>query len=164
MTTAYPDDLVQRLVQWTVDHRAAYLRSGGVEGHIMDMSFIDGLPLQTMCLIRYVGRKSGRVMVNGLGYTLYGAEIVIVGSKGGSDEHPQWYKNIKAGSPLAIQIATQAYDASWREPDDAEYERIWETVERQIPPMAVYRQSTARKIPLVLVSTHKPVPVFTEPD
>lgn len=44
------------------EHRRLYLRSGGTQGHIMDLTGADGLPFGTHCLIRYQG---GRTMAAG---------------------------------------------------------------------------------------------------
>ena len=70
------------------EHREMYLRSGGAEGHIMDLTPVGGHPFSTHCMIRYVGRKSGKIFITPLIYGDIGGEVVIVASKGGSDEHP----------------------------------------------------------------------------
>jgi hypothetical protein len=49
-----------RRKDWVSEHRAMYLRSGGTEGHIMDLVPVNGLPFSSHCLIRYKGRKTGR--------------------------------------------------------------------------------------------------------
>ena len=41
-------------------HREMYLRSGGVQGHVMDIAEVGGHSFTTHCLIRVKGRKSGR--------------------------------------------------------------------------------------------------------
>ena len=48
------------------------------------------------------------------------SEIVICASKGGADDSPQWYHNIRAAETVDVQIATQAFRATWREPVDTE--------------------------------------------
>ncbi|MEP6867631.1 MAG: nitroreductase/quinone reductase family protein [Novosphingobium sp.] len=102
------------LVAWASRQLANYIDTGGVKGHIEDMSFVGGYRFETMLLIRYIGRKSGRSMITSLGYCQFGPEIAIVASLGGSDVHPQWYLNIIAGGPIAFQIGTQAFNATWR--------------------------------------------------
>jgi len=49
---------------------------------------------------------------------------VIVASKGGAHEHPAWYLNIAASSTLEVQVATQAFRATWREPEPSERQRV----------------------------------------
>ena len=80
---------------WVVEHREMYLESGGAKGHIMDITAVGGRKFATHCMIKYVGRKSGKVFITPLCYADIGGEVVIVASKGGADEHPAWYLNIR---------------------------------------------------------------------
>lgn len=162
MTIIYDAQMHAKLVQWAADHRAMYIASGGTRGHIMDARFLGGHRFQPMVLIRYVGRKSGRTMITPLGYANLNGQVVIGGSKGGAEEHPAWYLNIKSGSPLAFQIGTQAFDASWREPEGAELDRAWAAMQDQNPPFRDYPSATRRKIPLILMQALDEIPVFTE--
>ena len=38
-----------------------------------------------------------------------GGEVVIVASKGGADEHPAWYLNIRDSATIKVQIGPQAF-------------------------------------------------------
>ncbi|ULE35425.1 nitroreductase family deazaflavin-dependent oxidoreductase [Mycobacterium sp. IDR2000157661] len=143
------------------EHRAVYLDSGGAQGHILDLSSVGGRTMTTNCLIRYVGRKSGKRYVKPLIYGNVGGEIVIVASKGGADRHPEWYLNIVAGAAVDVQIATQAFEATWREAEGTERHEVWEYMCRLYPPYVSYQQSTSRHIPVVLLTTVRPIPVFT---
>lgn len=150
--------------EWVKEHRNLYLRSGGTQGHIMDITGAGGYSFGTHCLIRYRGRKSGRTMINALCYGDIGGEVVICASKGGADDSPQWYHNILAGETLDFQIATQAFRASWREPKDAEREKIWALMVDCFPFYAAYQTRTARIIPLVMMKALAPLAVFSEND
>jgi deazaflavin-dependent oxidoreductase (nitroreductase family) len=149
---------------WMQEHLAAYLDSGGTKGHIVDLRDVGGCALTTHCLIRYVGRKSGRTYVTPLIYGNVGGEIVIVASKGGADRHPEWYLNILAAETIAVQIATQAFEATWREAEGTERHQVWEYMCGLYPPYISYQQSTSRHIPLVMLTTGRPVDVFTPTD
>ncbi|GAY14973.1 hypothetical protein MSZK_16990 [Mycobacterium sp. shizuoka-1] len=94
-------------------------------------------------------------------YGNVGGEIVIVASKGGADSHPQWYRNILAADTLEVQIATQAFEAAWREPLDDERHQVWEHMCHLYPPYIAYQQSTSRRIPLVMLSLLRPTATFT---
>jgi deazaflavin-dependent oxidoreductase (nitroreductase family) len=146
---------------WMTTHRAMYLDSGGAEGHIMDIRPVGGPLLGTHCLIKYTGRKSGKVFITPLCYGLYGPEVVIVASKGGADEHPAWYLNITAQDAGEFQIATQAYRGTWRVPEGEEHARIWDYMVRRYGFYADYQASTDRHIPLVLMQATEERPVFT---
>ena len=97
---------------WANEHRETYLSSGGTRGHIMDLSSVGGRALTTHCLIKCVGRKSGKSYVTPLIYGNVGGEIVIVASKGGADANPEWYLNILQNNTIGVQIATQAFEAT----------------------------------------------------
>lgn len=149
---------------WVTEHREMYLRSGGVEGHIMDITAVGGRAFATHCLVKYKGRKSGKVFITPLCYADIAGEVVIVGSKGGADTHPEWYLNITAAKEVEFQIATQAFRASWREPEGAERQKIWDFMVDCFPFYATYQASTDRQLPLVVMKAIEPIPVFKESD
>ncbi len=146
---------------WMAEHLAMYLESGGARGHIVDLSSVGGRELTTHCLIRFAGRNSGKVYVEPLIYGNVGGEIVIVASKGGADEHPEWYLNIVASETIGVQIATQAFEATWRKPEGTERHEVWAYMSHLYPPYLAYQQSTSRHIPLVMLKTVRPIDVFT---
>ena len=158
-----PEDLGP-LATWTEDHRSDYIRSGGTRGHIVDLRILDGHRIGTMLLLRYVGRKSGRTMITPLLYGHFRSHIVIAGTNNGSDRHPAWYHNLAGGSPVAFQIATQAFSATWREPEGREYDEVWDYMLGISPRYATYRSMTQRRIPLVLLSAGDEIAPFTEPE
>jgi deazaflavin-dependent oxidoreductase (nitroreductase family) len=149
---------------WIAEHRAAYLRSGGAEGHITDVTGVGGHAFGTHCLIRYKGRKSGKTYINAVTYGAIGGEVVICASKGGADEPPQWYHNVRASETIDFQIATQAFRASWREPEGAERDKVWAFMVDSYPFYGVYQSRTARVLQLVMMKAIEPIPVFREED
>lgn len=150
--------------EWVKEHRRLYLRSGGVQGHIMDITGAGGYPFGTHCLIRYKGRKSGKTYINALTYADIGGEVVICASKGGADTPPQWYHNILASETVDFQIATQAFRAAWREPEGAEREKVWAFMVDCHPFYGVYQTRTERRIQLVMMKSIEAIPVFREED
>lgn len=149
---------------WVVEHRDMYLSSGGAQGHIMDITPVGGRSFATHCLVKYVGRKSGKVFITPLCYADIGGEVVICASKGGADHHPAWYLNIREAETVDFQVATQAFRATWREPEGAERDKVWAFLTDCHPFYATYQQSTDRVIPLVMLKAIEPVPVFKAED
>lgn len=149
---------------WMVQHREMYLNSGGAKGHIMDLTAVGGHSFGTHCLIKYRGRKSGKVFITPLCYGDIGGEVVIVASKGGADEHPAWYLNIRECDEVEFQIACQAFRASWREPEGAEREKIWNFMVDCYGFYADYQSSTDRTIPLVMMKPIEEIAVFKMED
>ena len=117
--------------------------------------------LTTHCLIKCAGRKSGKVYVGPLIYGNVGGEIVIVASKGGADSHPEWYLNVLESNTIGVQIATQAFEATWRQPAGEERHQVWAYMSHLYPPYLLYQQSTSRQIPLVMLALGRPIDVFS---
>ena len=149
---------------WTRTHRATYLASGGADGHVMDLRDVGGPRFGTHCLIRYRGRRSGRMLITPLCYVAVGGEVVICASRGGADHHPAWYLNLTAAETVDVQIATQAWRATWRQPEGAEREKVWGLLVDAFPFYADYEASTDRVIPLVMLSAGDDIPVFRAED
>jgi deazaflavin-dependent oxidoreductase (nitroreductase family) len=103
-------------------------------------------------------------MITPLSYADRGGEVIVVGSKGGSDAHPAWYLNIVASKEVDFQIATQAFRATWREPEGAERQKIWDFMVDCYPFYAIYQTRTTRQIPLVMMNPIEAIPVFRETD
>lgn len=149
---------------WVTEHREKYLRSGGAEGHIEDLTAVGAHDFGTHLLLKYKGRKSGKVFITPLCYGDIGGEVVIVASKGGADTHPEWYLNLKAQDEVEFQIATQAFRGTMREPEGAERAKIWAFMVDCYPFYASYQASTERVIPLVMLKAKEAIPVFKESD
>ena len=130
----------------------------------MDITAVGGHAFATHCLVKYRGRKSGKVFITPLCYADIGGEVVICASKGGADAHPAWYLNLVDSENVEFQIATQAFRATWREPQGAEREKIWNFMVECFPFYASYQASTERIIPVVMMKGIAPIPVFTESD
>jgi deazaflavin-dependent oxidoreductase (nitroreductase family) len=143
------------------EHLETYLSSGGARGHILDVSAVGGRATTTHCLIKCAGRKSGKVYIRPLIYGNVGGEIVVVASKGGADTNPGWYLNILASKTIGVQIATQAFEATWREPEGDERHQVWAYMAHLYPPYITYQQSTSRQIPLVMLTLRRPIDVFS---
>lgn len=149
---------------WVTEHREMYLESGGAKGHIMDITAVGGHRFGTHCLVKYKGRKSGKTFITPLCYGDIGGEVVIVASKGGADHSPEWYFNIRESKEIAFQVATQAFRATWREPEGEEHDKVWSFMVDSFPFYADYQKSTDRKIPVVMLKATEEIPVFKSGD
>jgi len=149
---------------WMSTHRNMYLDSGGAQGHIMDLRAVGGYTLGTHCLIKYTGRKSGKTFITPLCYGVHAGEVAIIASKGGADHHPAWYLNIIERPDIDFQVATQAWQGTWREPEGTERKTIWEHMVALFPFFEQYQASTARSIPVVLLKPEASIPVFRAQD
>lgn len=154
-------EIERAMLDFRNNHLDSYVRSGGAEGHILDMRDAGGHRLTTTLLLRTLGAKSGQLRLSPLIYGDIGGSVAIVASKGGNDANPGWVHNIRAGGEVAFQIATQAFSATWREAEGAERARIWDFMVQVFPPYAEYQTKTQRQIPVFLLSAQEAIPVFT---
>ena len=145
-------EIERATLEFVAKHRDGYLSSGGREGHILDYRNLGGHRFTTTMLLETVGRKSGERRITPLIYGDTGGEVVIVASKGGADVHPAWYLNIKAAETVTIQIASQAFRATWREPAGEERAAIWDFMADLYPPYRDYQAATPREIPIVCLA------------
>jgi deazaflavin-dependent oxidoreductase (nitroreductase family) len=155
-------DIEAARLEWVNTHKRDYIQSGGANGHVMDLREIGGLRFTTHLLLESVGRKSGERRIVPLIYGDTGGEIVVVASKGGADIHPAWYLNLKHTPEVSLQIATQAFRATWREPQGEERASVWAFMDKLYPPYIGYRAATQRQIPLVLFQVGTSIPVFRQ--
>jgi len=150
--------------EWLARHAEVYLASGGREGHLVDLTHAGGNGYHTHLLLRTYGRKSGKAYIAPLAYGIIANQVTIIASKGGADYHPSWYLNLTAREEVEFQIATQAFRGTWREPEGEEREAVWQQRVATYPPFARYQDSTARRIPIVMMTIREPIPVFSPAD
>ena len=115
----------------------------------------------TILLLTTEGRTSGEPRTTPLIHRTDGDRWVVVASKGGADTHPGWYLNVLESNTIGVQIATQAFEATWREPEGEERHQVWAYMAHLYPPYLTYQQSTSRQIPLLMLTTVRPIDVFS---
>jgi deazaflavin-dependent oxidoreductase (nitroreductase family) len=164
MTNESSAKIAATRADWVVEHRERYIKSGGTDGHIENLIPVNGHPWSTHCLIKYKGRKSGKTFITALSYGDIGGEVVICASKGGADHHPEWYNNIVASKEIEFQVGTQAFRATWREPQGAERKKVWDFMVDTFPFYGDYQKATTRVLPLVMLKAVDTVPVFKMSD
>jgi deazaflavin-dependent oxidoreductase (nitroreductase family) len=112
---------------------------------------IGGMPVLELTT---TGRRSGQQRSVLLSSPLrVGSSYVVVASRGGDDEQPAWFLNLRenphvevvvAGSPKQPMLARVA--------GAAERARLWPLVTAKYPGYARYQARTSREIPLVLLT------------
>jgi len=126
------------------EHVRQYEATGGKTGH--DWNGASVLILHTQ------GRKSGLTRKFPLIYGRDEKNYVIVASRGGSPEHPGWYKNLLAHPDVKIQVRDAVLPVSARTASAAEKRRLWSTMSAQWPDYDKYQAGTTRDIPVVVLS------------
>jgi F420H(2)-dependent quinone reductase len=110
-------------------------------------SNIQGIPV---ALLTTTGRKSGQPRVNSLYFHRDGDTVVLVASKGGSDNNPMWYLNLKANPKVQVQIKKEVLDLTARDATDDERAKYWPKLVQMYPTYEDYQSWTDRPIPLVV--------------
>jgi F420H(2)-dependent quinone reductase len=140
-----PGTLRFKLVQRMIDlNTAIYRRTGGRLGNK-----VKGAPV---LLLDHVGRKSGKARTTPLLYLEDGADVVIVGSRGGSDAMPAWFFNLMAKPETTIQIGGKRRSVIARQANDEERARLWPRLVEMYADYEAYQRRTERKIPVVILS------------
>jgi deazaflavin-dependent oxidoreductase (nitroreductase family) len=145
--------LAPNLPQWMIDHANRYLSSGGSDGHMYKANPPGyGERIVPSLLLTTTGRKSGEKFIFPLYYgdTGDGGDI-IVASKGGAPQHPQWYKNLVANPEVEVHVGTKKLKARARTATGAERTRLWRKALEFWPPYADYQKKTTREIPVVVL-------------
>jgi deazaflavin-dependent oxidoreductase (nitroreductase family) len=134
-------------VSWVAEHTRRYLETGGRDGH----EWRPGVPT---LLLTTTGRRSGVKRRTALIYGRDSADFVVVASKGGSPEHPAWYRNLQADPNVEIQVFDKVVPATAHTATGAERERLWALMRQIWPAYDEYQKKTDRQIPVVVLTPH----------
>lgn len=129
--------------RWVKEHIDRYVATNGEEGHIWK-----GV---TTLLLTVRGRRTGTPYRTALIYGSDGDNYVIVASKGGAPEHPEWYRNLVANSTVEVQVKADRFVAQARTATDEERPRLWALMASIWPAYNDYQEKTDRQIPLVVL-------------
>ena len=126
------------------DHIRVYEETDGEIGHIWN-----GAP----CLVlTTTGATTGTPRKHALIYGLDGPDVLVVASKGGSSEHPQWYQNLDTNPQVTVQIRGDRFDGVARTASPDEKSRLWPIMTELWPAYDDYQHRSERDIPLVVIS------------
>jgi deazaflavin-dependent oxidoreductase (nitroreductase family) len=107
-----------------------------------------GAPL---LLLHTTGAKSGKARVNPLAYGTDGDRFIVIGSKGGADDNPDWYHNLLAHPVTDVEVGTETIPVTARVTEGEERERLWTERKREMPGFADYEAKTSREIPVIVL-------------
>jgi deazaflavin-dependent oxidoreductase (nitroreductase family) len=125
------------------EHVATYRDTDGDRGHDWRGT--------TTLLLTTTGRKSGRERTTPLIYQPYGDDYLIVASKGGAPEPPEWYLNLEQEPEVGVQIRDDVFRARARTATPAEKPDMWRAMTATWPAYDDYQDKTERDIPVVVL-------------
>jgi len=110
------------------------------------------LGMQTLELYT-TGRKSGQRRGTLLTAPVYGPDqVVVVASKGGHSDHPDWYKNLVANPEVDITVDEVTTPMLARTATAEEKTQLWPQITRVNPGYDGYQKRTDRDIPVVILT------------
>jgi deazaflavin-dependent oxidoreductase (nitroreductase family) len=98
------------------------------------------------------GAKSGEDRVAITTYHKDGDRWVIAASKGGADEHPAWYWNLKAHPEATIEVDNGLVPVTATEVTGAERDRLWNDHVAELPEFGEYPKKTSGRIPIFVLT------------
>jgi deazaflavin-dependent oxidoreductase (nitroreductase family) len=104
----------------------------------------------TILLLTTTGRVSGQERTTPLIFRADGDAWVVVGSKGGAPDHPDWYKNLQADPKATLQVKGERIPALAHTATGGERARLWQLMAEVWPAYDEYQQRTEREIPIVV--------------
>jgi len=104
-----------------------------------------------MILVTMTGAKSGRELCSPLVYSTDGDDIVVIASKGGAPENPQWFHNLVANPAVTVEVGTDTWEATAVLTEGDERKRLFDAQAALMPQFADYEKSATehgREIPV----------------
>ncbi|MEE8347875.1 MAG: nitroreductase family deazaflavin-dependent oxidoreductase [Dehalococcoidia bacterium] len=140
-----------QLPDWVKDHVTRYLESAGTDGHMWDSTIAGGPgPIPTL-LLATTGRRAGQAHTVPLIYSKTEGGFVVIASRGGTPQHPDWYLNLVADPNVSIRVATDVYEATARTASPDERGVLWQQMAEIYPPYNDYQARTEREIPVIIL-------------
>ena len=92
------------------------------------------------------------ITLNPLAFYADGDRYLVFASKGGADDHPDWYLNLVAAPTAHIEVGTESFDVQVTELHGEERDRLYAAQAEVMPNFAEYQEKTTRVIPVVALS------------
>ena len=102
------------------------------------------LGTQTILVIHYVGRKSGKKYQVPIAYLTENNAYFVIASNWGKVKNAAWYFNLKHEPNISIEVDGTILPVRSREAEGQEYERLWSIAVARHPDYLRYKEMTAR--------------------
>jgi deazaflavin-dependent oxidoreductase (nitroreductase family) len=126
------------------EHVERYEATDGEEGYIWRNG-------TTILLLHTRGRKSGKDVTSPLIFREYNGDYLIVASKGGAPEAPDWFLNLQQNPEVTVQIKGDKFTAKARTATAEEKPAMWAHMTEVWPDYDQYQKQTDREIPVVVL-------------
>jgi deazaflavin-dependent oxidoreductase (nitroreductase family) len=135
-------EYVPSKAQWVRDQVEKFEATDGREANTLPNTD------DPIVVITSIGAKSGNLRKNPVMRVERDGIYVAIASKGGADEHPEWYHNFVAHPEVDLQdgATKKTYDVTRVE--GAEREDLWKLAVDTWDTYASYQEKTEREIPV----------------
>jgi len=106
---------------------------------------------KTLLLLHTIGAKTGSEHVTPVAYFKDGGDYVIIASKAGAPDNPDWYYNLLAHPQVIIEVGTETLRVRASVAPEPERSRLYAKMTEYMPGFADYKRKTTRVIPVVLL-------------
>jgi deazaflavin-dependent oxidoreductase (nitroreductase family) len=104
-------------------------------------------------LLTVPGRRTGQPRTTPVGYFDHEGGYLVVGSGGGMEHDPDWFKNLRKAPVAMVQIGRNTFPASARVLAGEERDTAFrDVVVAQVPRFADYERKSGRTMPLALLT------------
>ena len=100
----------------------------------------EGMP---MILVTMTGAKSGRELCSPLVHSVDAGDPIIIASKGGAPEHPNWYYNLVANPQVTAEVGTEKWEGTAHLTEGDERRRLFDAQAEKMPQFAEYEKNAA---------------------
>lgn len=104
-----------------------------------------------LLLLTTTGAKSGRQYTTPVVYTTDNGNYVIIASKGGAPENPDWYYNLVANPKATIELPGETVDVRATLAEGDERDRLYRQQADLMPGFDEYQRKTTRRIPVFVL-------------
>ncbi len=103
-----------------------------------------------LLLLTTTGARSGREYTNPLAFVRIGGRVFVVGSAGGSPQHPAWYRNLLAHPMVYVEMpGDDGFGAVAVPLEGEERDRVFEEIVRRESGFGDYQDQVERRLPVV---------------
>jgi deazaflavin-dependent oxidoreductase (nitroreductase family) len=106
----------------------------------------------TLLLLHTLGAQSGQPRINPVACIRDGERLVIIASKGGAPDNPDWYYNLVAHLLVTVEVGTEQFQVQATIAVEPERTRLYDAMVAMMPGFADYQRKTTRAIPVIILT------------
>ena len=113
---------------------------------------MEGAPI---LLLTTIGRTTGREHTTPVGFIDANGSLAVAAANGGSDQDPDWFRNIESESRVTIEVPGASIPSVATIAQGAARSRLLDELAASLPGMSDHISATTRPIPVVMFTEAK---------